>query len=62
MIISKDSYDNERREEGREEATISHVMNCLEKNMSDKDIIDITEISQEQLDKIKVEYRNQQTR
>ena len=57
MIISKEAYDNDLINRVKEKTTV----NCLEKNMSDKDIIDITEITQEQLEQIKVEYRNQQT-
>ena len=54
MIISKDSYDNDLINRIKEKTTV----NCLEKNMSDKDIIDIAEITQEQLDQIKEDYRN----
>ena len=54
MIISKDAYDNDLINRIKEKTTV----NCIEKNMSDKDIIDIAEITQEQLDQIKEDYRN----
>ena len=60
MIISKDEYDRQLRNEGREEAIVSFAKNALELNLSDKDIIDICEISQEQLEHIKADYKAQQ--
>ena len=57
MIITKDEYDKQLENEGRQIATVEFVKNALEHNMSDNDIMDICEISQEQLEHIKEEYK-----
>ena len=53
MIISKDEYDRQLRNE----AIFNFVKNALELNMSDNEIIDRFEITPEKLEQIKEEYR-----